>query len=107
MHDRRGFLKTTLGLAMSAGFDLVPSPAPDHRPSIHPSTPEQVEYEAILARSPDLELLGLPRDWSVVRLGFHPFSPERVVILTSEYHLKLGRTLADAKKQIWSRIEAR
>ncbi|MFN4260911.1 MAG: hypothetical protein ACK4RK_16575 [Gemmataceae bacterium] len=63
-------------------------------------------YEQVLAQSWCLQYLGLPRDWSVVEKGFHPFSPERVVILTSDHHLKLGRTLTDAKKQIWSRIEA-
>lgn len=106
MHDRRGFLKTALGLAASAGTGLVPSQTPSSRSIAPPSTPEQVEYEMILAQSPSLEWLGLPRDWSVVRQGFHPFAPERVVILTTDHHLKLGRTLANAKKQIRSRFEA-
>ena len=91
---------------MSAGSDLVPSPARGRRPGIQPSTPEQVEYEAVLARSPGLELLGLPRDWSAVKQGFHPFSPERVVILPSNHPLGLGRTLADAQERIWSGIKA-
>ena len=105
MHGRRGFLKTTLGLATTAVPGFIPSPTHDKRPSVPRSTPEQVEYETILSQSPGLEWLGLPRDWSAVRHGLHPFSPERVVILTSEDSLKLGRTLAGAKNQIWSGME--
>jgi hypothetical protein len=107
MVHRREFLKTALGLTAGAVPFHIAGSADGSTSSILSPTQEQVEYEATLAGSPGLEWLGLPRDWSVVRHGLHPFSPERVVILTSNHHLKLGRTLADAKKQIWSRIEAR
>jgi hypothetical protein len=41
------------------------------------------DYERRLSQTDRLELLGVPRDWSVIRQGFHPFAPERIAILPS------------------------
>jgi hypothetical protein len=35
-----------------------------------------------------MEVLGIPRDWSAVGLGLHPFAPERVLVLPSGERLR-------------------
>jgi hypothetical protein len=35
-----------------------------------------------------MEVLGIPRDWSAVGLGLHPFAPERVLVLPSGDRLR-------------------
>ncbi len=107
MHDRRGFLKSTLGLATRCGSSLDPSLTLDNRGSVPPPTREQVEYEEILGLSPGLEWLGLPQEWSVVRERLHPFCPERVVILSSTGITRVGHNLQEAKQSIWKRVQAR
>ena len=82
MLDRRGFMRKSLGLAVGCPGQIDSRPA--GQPDKIASPWEDAEYQKILAGSPSLELLGLPRDWSVVRDGFHPFSPERVVIFDKE-----------------------
>ena len=39
------------------------------------------EYERMLSKTDQLETLGIPPSWSLVREGFHPLTPDRVVIL--------------------------
>jgi hypothetical protein len=48
------------------------------------SDPMPSQYEQILARTQKLKYLGYPRSWSVVRQGFLPIAPERVLILEPE-----------------------
>ncbi len=62
------------------------------------------DYERRLSQTDRLELLGVPRDWAVIREGFHPFAPERIAILPS------GELLACEKRcggELRSRIEER
>src|SRR5438552_281791 len=40
------------------------------------------EYERTLAEAECLDVLGRPRSWSLVRQGFHPIPPERVINVT-------------------------
>ena len=111
MFDRRGFLKTTFGLAVGTDAGQVLSSNQSDRTSTPPSTPEQEECQEILARSSGLQLLGLPRDWSRVEQGLHPFAPERVLLLSSTDLSRVGgnnsKTLTKTKECIWKRIEAR
>ena len=83
MIHRRGFLTAGLGLGIGNGMPGANQPAAeyDSKHDIPPVHPEFVEYERILAQTTYLPALGIPRSWSVVREGFHPVSPERVVIM--------------------------
>jgi hypothetical protein len=45
-------------------------------------------YERILSQTDRLDILGVPRSWSVVRQGFHPFAPERTAVLPSGERLR-------------------
>jgi hypothetical protein len=46
------------------------------------------KYERILSQTDRLDILGVPRSWSVVRQGFHPFAPERIAVLPSGERLR-------------------
>jgi len=91
--DRRRFLTASLGLGLgidngAAGEDrLAGNRNPKYDiPAVRPGL---AEYEQILAQTENLNPLGVPRSWSVVREGFLPLSPERVVILKARddpYH---------------------
>jgi hypothetical protein len=85
--SRRGFFQRCLG----AGAVLAAGP-PGHGGASgvldHPHRPGALapalsEYERILSHTDSLEILGVPRSWSVVRQGFHPFAPERIAVLPS------------------------
>src|SRR4051794_18545867 len=53
----------------------------------HPPAPE----DGLLRWRVDrMGVLGIPRDWEAVRLGLHPFTPERVVVLPSSGPLDRG-----------------
>lgn len=39
------------------------------------------EYEQRLTATNDFDWLGIPKSWPCVRQGFHPFSPERTLVL--------------------------
>ena len=85
MFNRRSFLKVTCGLGAGAASGLGGLATVQGSQMVPPcSSGQETEYEQILAKSPKFEWLGLPRDWSVVREGLHPFTPERVVILTED-----------------------
>lgn len=98
MLNRRSFLTSSLGLAVGAsharaneGLFLGSEANTWNR-----------EYERILAHTDQMHLLGHPRSWSVVRDGFHPFAPERVVILNRRdlgsphgIREKLGRKIVE------------
>jgi hypothetical protein len=99
---RRRFLGGFLGLGTGAA---VFGPMPP-RPSLGreeadlsaDSTPKPMsEYERLLSETTRMELLGNPRDWSVVRHQFHPFHPQRIAILPSgdrlRYRNRCGRQL--------------
>lgn len=84
MLDRRQFLLSAGGLALSTGPGRLSIPFISSMKITTAATPEQVEYEAMLARSPGLKSLGLPRDGSCIRDGLHPFSPERIMLFTRQ-----------------------
>ena len=54
------------------------------------------EHERAFACTPLLHLLGRPRSWSLVRDGFHPISPDRVLVL-SERDLRPDRDRSDRR----------
>jgi hypothetical protein len=64
------------------------------------------EYERRLAHTERMEVLGHPPDWSVVRDRFHPFHPQRIVVLPSgtllRYDHRCGR---DLRRKIDAGIE--
>ena len=62
MFDRRGFLQTSCVLASIPGISQATSAGPISTTNTSPMTAVQNEYEQFFAASPDLELLGLPRD---------------------------------------------
>ena len=80
--NRRRFL-TDGGLTLGLGGAF----AAEVRAASLPAAAAQPlsDYERIFAESSHLAWLGLPRRWESVREGFHPFSPERVVILPAEH----------------------
>lgn len=77
--NRRRFLTKggqTLGLAntLTGNFGLSAS-------RVAAADTPLSDNERLLAETPHLTSLGLPRSWHAVRGGFHPFSPDRVAIL--------------------------
>ena len=46
------------------------------------------QYQQRLARTDRMEVLGYPREWSTVQEVFHPFHPQRIVVLPSGTLLK-------------------
>ena len=68
--SRRGFFTGTLGLGLglgTAGPLTVPGRAPA---DVAPYGPALTSYERILSQTDRLDILGVPRSWSVVRQGF-------------------------------------
>ena len=64
------------------------------------------EYERLLSETTRMELLGNPRDWSVVRHQFHPFHPQRIAILPSGDRLRYGnRCGSQLRKKLDEAIE--
>jgi hypothetical protein len=66
---------------------------------------DQEDYERILAGFPHLEWLGVPRSWDRVREGFHPFSPERVVIFSGDRPSWEAEHLKEVKERVRGRVE--
>jgi hypothetical protein len=83
MLTRRNFLHRFLRLGIAGTSIPIAASAP-LCDNLRPSDPALAEYESILAASQRLELLGRPLSWSLVRAGFHPISPERVIIITEK-----------------------
>jgi hypothetical protein len=86
--NRRGFLGRCLGAGAALSW-ASPSTAivpvnSDGWGLTGPFPPDLEEYRRIMARTPLMDVVGRPRSWSVVSRGFHPFSPERVVVLPSD-----------------------
>lgn len=77
--NRRRFLGTVAGLALGGPSDLVSAANGPHRPLLS-DDPAHRRYLADLAAC-DQRMLGVPRRWSLVREGFHPVAPDRVVVL--------------------------
>ncbi len=95
--SRRGFFTRTLGvgLGLGAAESLLTGRA---HTSVVPLDPALAEYERILSQTDSLEILGVPRSWSVIRQGFHPFAPERVAVLPSGKRLRHPCGLGDRRR---------
>lgn len=83
MLTRRHFLSTSFGLGVASSVPALATGMPPSSTTLA-ADPTLAHYEEILAATDRLDLLGRPRDWSLVRQGFHPVSPERVVIMTEK-----------------------
>jgi hypothetical protein len=82
MIHRRAFLQLAAGFTVSLAGKAGASSVRKGLHEMPPVRPELAEYETIPARYQELELLRIPRSWSLVREGFQPFAPERIVVLT-------------------------
>ncbi len=101
MLDRRGFLGATFGLAVG----IAPLRSAIRVSTLAPiNSPEQMEYESILANCQELDQLGLPRNWLAIRQGLHPFVLERVIYAKS---LSCHRQSATANARIRKAVDAR
>lgn len=83
MLDRRSFLRAGIGIG---GGSLLGNSSAVLKASLTDVDHHMVEtndYERFLASLPDkqMSVLGRPRSWSMVRQGFVPFAPERVILL--------------------------
>lgn len=91
-HSRRGFLQRCLGtgavLAAAPPSHADASGVLDHPHLLGASAPGLSSYERILSQTDRLDILGVPRSWSVIRQGFHPFAPERIAVLPSGERLR-------------------
>lgn len=76
MLNRRSFLRRSLATGIT-----LPGVAAGATVS-HPCSPS--EFERLVAMADSLDLLGRPHSWSLVRDGFHPISPERVIVMTDQ-----------------------
>jgi hypothetical protein len=92
-----------VGVGLGAAETLTP-PGRAHG-EVAPLDPALSEYERILSQTDRLDILGVPRSWSVVRQGFHPFAPERIAVLPSGERLRhpMHRSL-DVRCRIEDRI---
>jgi hypothetical protein len=81
--SRRGFFARTLGGGLGLGAAETLTPRGRAHAEVALLDPVLSEYERILSQTDRLDILGVPRSWSVVRLGFHPFAPERIAVLPS------------------------
>lgn len=82
--ERRQFLQNMIGtISAMAMPDCLKASAG----AKDDSPPDwQMEYEQTLLSSHDQKLFGIPKSWSCVRRGLHPFSPERTLILRRPLH---------------------
>jgi hypothetical protein len=82
--SRREFVRRCLStgavLAASTPSHAQITNALNARRPLVTASPDLAEYERILSQTNWMDVLGRPRSWSVVKQGFHPFSPERIVV---------------------------
>ena len=103
--SRRGFFARTLGVGLGLGAAGPLTPPGRTHAEVAPLDPALAEYERILSHTDSLEILGVPRSWSVVRQGFHPFAPERIAVLPSGERLRHPiRRSGDVRGRIEDRI---
>jgi hypothetical protein len=82
--NRRSFLRRSLasGLGLSSPGAADPGATCTPTSELAESEVGLTEYERTIANLTNLDLLGRPRSWSLVRQGLHPITPERVVTVT-------------------------
>jgi hypothetical protein len=106
--NRRGFVRHCFGVGASlAALPFGSSQAMGSRdvPMTIPIVPRMSEYERILSHTGSMQVLGNPRSWSLVSQGLHPFAPERVAILPTDYRIRYGdRCGKDLRRKIEERL---
>src|SRR4051794_9447063 len=89
---RRGFLGVALGLGAFAPLVRRAEGEAARAKSFGRARPEGFtstgEFEAGMSKTDRMDVLGCPRNWAVVRDGFHPFAPERVGVWPSGSDLR-------------------
>jgi hypothetical protein len=78
MLNRRSFLQCSLATSLGG---IAPATAVE-KPSVEPPPYSPNEFERIVGMCDSIDVLGRPQSWSLVREGYHPISPERVIIMT-------------------------
>jgi len=89
--NRRRFLTGCLGVGAGVAAPSAPAAAPTPGPEfrVSPEPAARRRGDGLLRWPLDrMEVLGIPRDWSAVGLGLHPFAPERVLVLPSGGRLR-------------------
>lgn len=106
MIDRRSFLNTAFGLPFTVGANtFAANPVKEAGEALPPVLTEMWKYERILVGSSNRELIGIPRSWSLVLAGFHPFTPERIVVWTPSAWARYGSLASSRiKDQIRQRL---
>jgi len=102
MMNRRRFFGTSLGLGIGKTLHLG---TPGQLPVASETNTAMNGYEQALAGYDRLDVLGIPRSWSVVRDGFHPIPPERVVICASDAPAYLACRNDDVRNELKARIK--
>src|SRR4051812_13866501 len=113
--SRRGFVRRCLGTGavLSASPPCHPraTSAENARFPFGTALPDLAEYERILSQTDRMDVLGRPRSWSVVAQGFHPFSPERIVVMPSgsapPSRFEYGRYGYRCGRQLRARLDER
>lgn len=110
--DRRHFLCASLGMGLGAATPASESnAAPASRfDGSSPLGSLPKAYEEILARTRSLVYLGRPKSWWIVRHGFLPFAPERVLILEPRggpWHTDAGDRWAYRQRETTEKVRKR
>ena len=97
--SRRRFLEDSLVLGASVPLSAANTSGASEQPRSPSPEPGLLRW-----RVDRLKVLGIPEDWEAVRLGLHPFTPERVVVLPSG--ARLGRGVR-YEREVCKRIDER
>ena len=99
---RRSFLAASLGAStVTAASHLTPKMNGQEARRPEPSERNPLDHEHFFANCRHWQALGRPHDWSIVRAGLHPFSPDRVVIIPDDTrHLFWGHSMREAKASV-------
>jgi hypothetical protein len=99
---RRNFFATSIGASVATGAHLLGAMAKSEGAKSN-SWLEGTsnDYEQFFANGRHWEALGRPHDWSIVREGLHPFSPERVIVIPDDTrHQLIGHSLEEARASV-------
>ena len=96
--SRRHFIASGLGASTAAGFAPMAAIREADCVAGYPRFSALTDHERRLGNSPHLAILGRPHDWSLVREGLHPFSPERIVLIPHDLQCALSRCEVDRIK---------
>ena len=103
--SRRGMLASALGVTLGLGAKVegaIEATSNDD-PTMPAIFPGFEEYERTLSNTDQLETFGIPPSWSLVRKGFHPLTPNRVVIMRPD----IINWRSDYGMQVFDRVRAR